>query len=92
MKSSKSELENVYKLLDKAENDLKESSKIISVLNNQKLLIGGGVGLMTDFSSKILYGAKLNAGYKLWLGFISGELAVFNDKSFTFGITYNMVL
>lgn len=92
LESSKSELEETYKLLDKAEKELKNSAKIIDKLNNQKLILGGGVALATDFSSKILYGAKVNAGYKVWLGYINGEFALFNNKTFTFGVSYSIVL
>ena len=90
--SAKSELNNAYDLLSKAEKELNNSSKIIETLNNQRLLIGGGVVLNTDFQNRIIYGAKINAGYKLWLGFVAGEMQYFNDRSFTFGISYNVVL
>ena len=92
LNSSKEELKKTYSLLDTAEKELKNSAKIIDRLNNQKLILGGGLMLNTDFTSKILYGAKLNAGYKLWLGFVSGEFAIFNDKSFNFGVSYSIVL
>lgn len=92
LESAKSELNNAYDLLDKAEKELNNSSKIIETLNNQRLLIGGGVVLNTDFLNRIIYGAKINAGYKLWLGFVVGEVQYFNDRSFTFGISYNVVL
>lgn len=92
LNSSKEELKKTYSLLDTAEKELKNSAKIIDKLNNQKLILGGGLILNTNFTSKILYGAKLNAGYKLWLGFVSGEFAIFNDKSFNFGVSYSIVL
>ena len=92
LESAKSELNNAYDLLDKAEKELNNSSKIIETLNNQRLLIGGGVVLNTDFANRIIYGAKINAGYKLWLGYIAGEVQYFNDRSFTFGVSYNIVL
>ena len=92
LNSSKEELKKTYSLLDTAEKELKNSAKIIDRLNNQKLILGGGLMLNTNFTSKILYGAKLNAGYKLWLGFVSGEFAIFNDKSFNFGVSYSIVL
>ena len=91
LKSAKSELEDVYKLLEKAEKELKNSNKIIEKLNNQKILIGGGALLRTDFASVPTFGFKINAGYKLWLGFITGEFSLYNDKSMNFGVTYNLV-
>jgi len=92
LESAKSELEDVYSLLDNAEKELNNSSKIIDKLNNQRILLGGGVTLNTDFQNRIIYGAKINAGYKLWLGYITGEVNMFNDRSFTFGVSYNVVL
>lgn len=90
LESSKAELENVYKLLDTAETELRNSASIIDKLNNQKVFLGVGAVLNTDFVSRIIYSAKINAGYKLWLGFVVGEIAMYNDKSFTFGVSYNI--
>lgn len=90
LESAKSELQDAYKLLDKAETELRNSAKIIDKLNNQKILLGLGLLLNTDFTSKINYGAKINGGCKIWLGYIVGEFAIFNDKSFTFGVSYNI--
>ena len=91
LKSAKSELEDVYKLLEKAEKELKNSNKIIEKLNNQRILIGGSALLRTDFASVPTFGFKFNAGYKVWLGYVSGEFSVFNDKSMIFGVSYNLV-
>ena len=88
--SAKAELEKTYDLLDKAEKELRNSSKIINTLNNQKILIGGGIAFKSDFSS-FNFGLKLNAGYKIWLGYIMGDLAYYNDKSISFGISYNLI-
>ena len=71
---------------------MRNSAKIIDTLNNQKFLLGGGLILNTDFKSRFLFGGKINAGYKIWLGYLAGEIAFFNDKSFTFGVSYNVVL
>lgn len=92
LESAKSELKEANSLLEKAEKELNNSSKIIEKLNNQRILIGGGLMLNTDFQQKIIYGAKINAGYKLWLGYFAGEFQIFNDKSFSFGVSYNVVL
>ena len=91
LSSAKSSLESVYSLLGKAEEELRNSTKVINTLSNQKFLIGGGALLNTDFKSRFLFGAKVNIGYKIWLGYLAGEIAFFNDKSFTFGVTYNLV-
>lgn len=91
LNSAKSELETVYSLLDKAEKELKNSAKVIDTLNNQRILLGGGAVLRTDFVSAPTFGFKVNAGYKLWLGFIAGELSMYNDKSMNFGVSYNIV-
>ena len=90
LSSAKSELEKVYDLLDRAEKELDNSSKIINTLNNQKIFLGGGAIIKSDFNS-FNFGLKINAGYKLWLGFLAGEFAYFNDKSISFGISYNFV-
>ena len=92
LNSAKSGLESAYSLLGKAETELRNSAKIIDTLSNQKFLLGGGLMLNTDFKSRFLFGAKINAGYKIWLGYLTGEIAFFNDKSFTFGVSYNVVL
>lgn len=92
LESAKSELKEANSLLEKAEKELKNSSKIIEKLNNQRILIGGGLMLSTDFQQKIIYGAKINAGYKLWLGYFAGEFQLFNDRTFSFGVSYNVVL
>ena len=91
LSSAKSSLESVYSLLGKAEEELRNSTKVINTLSNQKFLIGGGALLNTDFKSRFLFGAKINIGYKIWLGYLAGEVAFFNDKSFTFGVTYNLI-
>ena len=91
LESAKSELKEVNSLLEKAEKELNNSSKIIEKLNNQRILIGGGLMLSTDFQQKIIYGAKINAGYKLWLGYFAGEFQLFNDRTFSFGVSYNVV-
>lgn len=92
LESAKSELKEANSLLEKAEKELNNSSKIIDKLNNQRILIGGGLMLSTDFQQKIIYGAKINAGYKLWLGYFTGEFQLFNDRTFSFGVSYNVVL
>ena len=90
LESAKAELEKTYDLLDKAEKELRNSSKIINTLNNQKFLVGGGAAFKSDFSS-FNFGLKLNAGYKIWLGYIMGDLAYYNDKSLSLGVSYNLV-
>ena len=90
LESAKAELQNAYGLLDKAETELRNSAKIIDKLNNERVLIGLGFAMNTDFTSRINVGAKINGGCKIWLGYIVGEFAIFNDKSFTFGVSYNI--
>lgn len=90
LESAKAELQDAYNLLDKAETELRNSAKIIDKLNNQRILLGLGLALNTDFASRINYGIRINGGCKIWLGYIVGEFAVFNDKSFTFGVSYNI--
>lgn len=90
LESAKAELQDAYKLLDKAETELRNSAKIIDKLNNQRILLGLGLALNTDFASGINYGARINCGCKIWLGYIVGDFAIFNDKSFTFGVSYNI--
>lgn len=91
LKSVNLQLESVNELLDKAEKELKNSNKVIEMLNNQKILIGGGAFLKTDFASVPGFGFKINAGYKIWLGYMALEFAYHNDKSFGFGVSYNIV-
>ena len=88
--SLKTELDNTYSLLDKAEKELLNSAKIIETLNHQKFLIGGGAVLKTDFES-LNFGLKINAGYKLWVGYLAASVAYYNDKSMNFGVSYNLV-
>lgn len=90
LESAKAELQDAYKLLDKAETELRNSAKIIDKLNNQRILLGLGLALNTDFASRINYGARINCGCKIWLGYIVGDFVIFNDKSFTFGVSYNI--
>lgn len=92
LKSAKSELDDVYKLLDKAEKELKNSNKVIEELNGQKILLGGGAFIKTDFASVPSFGFKVNAGYKLWLGYAALEFTYHSDKSMGFGVSYNIVL
>lgn len=88
--SLKAELDNTYSLLDKAEKELLNSAKIIETLNHQKFLIGGGAVLKTDFES-LNFGLKINAGYKLWVGYLAASVTYYNDKSMNFGVSYNLV-
>ena len=92
LNSAKDELNSAYSLLDKAQKELENSAKIINKLNNQKILLGGGVGLSTDFNSIPIYGFKADFGYKIWLGYIGADLMIYNNKSFSFGVFYNIVL
>lgn len=88
--SLKAELDNTYSLLDKAEKELLNSAKIIETLNHQKFLIGGGAVLKTNFES-LNFGLKINAGYKLWIGYLAAGVAYYNDKSMNFGVSYNII-
>ena len=92
LKSTKAQFDSVSSLLDKAEKELNKSSKVIDTLNNQRILIGGGALLKTDFASVPNFGFKVNAGYKIWLGYIALEFSYLNDKSMGFGVSYNIVI
>ena len=91
LNSAKSGLVSAYSLLDKAEQELRNSAKVIDTLSNQKFFIGGGVQMRTDFVSLANFGAKVNAGYKIWLGYLVGEFSYYTDKSLGFGVSYNLV-
>lgn len=91
LKSTKEQLDSVSVLLDKAEKELNNSSKVISTLNGQRILVGGGAFIKTDFASVPNFGFKVNAGYKIWLGYIALEFSYLNDKSMGFGVSYNIV-
>ena len=91
LNSAKSGLQSAYALLDKAEAELRNSAKIIDTLNNQNFLLGGGLIVRTDFKEAFNFGFNINAGYKVWIGYLTGNFSMYNDKSMNFGLSYNIV-
>ena len=91
LESAKTKFIEINKLLEEAKKELADSSKTIESLLNQKIFLGAGVAVTSDFSS-IAIGAKINFGYKLWLGHIIGDVSVFSNKTFAFGLSYSIIL
>lgn len=88
---TKTELENALAVLEAAEKELNSSTKVIKSLSNKSFMFGLGALVKTDFKD-ISFGVKLVFGHSLWVGYLSLDTMIYNDKSFGVGLTYSLAL
>ena len=86
-------LEETNLTLQEAKKQLTSSNKVIESLRNQKIMLGGllGINNWKDIKTAPALGVGVTAGYKVWLGYITGNFLYYTDTSYSLSLGYSFV-